>query len=143
MPLAARDHDEDGARISTPRGRKALIVDDSMMMRRIVKAMVAAVGITDVIESDNGRTALEQIRNGGIGVVVMDLVLSGESGLDLIQAIRGDPALHSVPVIVVTEVCNKAAVLQAITAGVNAYFLRPFHQEAFQTRVRHILGPGP
>jgi two-component system chemotaxis response regulator CheY len=118
-------------------GMKALVADDSAVMRKIIIRSLNAVGVTDIVEVGDGEQALETFANGAINLVLTDWNMPTRSGLDLVKAIRA--AGSQIPVIMVTTEAERSRVLDAIQAGVTDYLTKPFEAEALREKLRHYV----
>lgn len=118
---------------------KILVVDDFSTMRRIIKNILKEIGYANVDEADDGTTALEKLKGGGFDFVVTDWNMPNMHGIDLLKAIRQDPALKDTPVLMVTAEAAKENVLIAVQAGVNNYIVKPFTAAALKERIDLIL----
>lgn len=118
---------------------KFLIVDDFPTMRRIVKNLLGDLGYTNTVEADDGQTALPILKAGGIQFVVTDWNMPGMTGIELLKAIRSDPATASLPVLMVTAEANKEQIVEAAQAGVNGYIIKPFTAETLKEKLDRII----
>lgn len=105
---------------------KILVVDDFSTMRRIIKNLLRDLGFTNIQEADDGSTALPMLKQGGFDFVVTDWNMPGMQGIDLLRAIRADPNLKNIPVLMVTAEAKKGQIITAAQAGVNGYVIKPF-----------------
>jgi two-component system chemotaxis response regulator CheY len=119
---------------------KIITVDDSATMRRIIKNSLKAIGYEDVVEAENGQAGLAKIQSDGVEFVITDWSMPVMTGLELVHAIRGNPALKHLPVIMVTAVGQKEEIVQAIGAGVNGYVVKPFEPETLHAKMQQVLG---
>ena len=86
---------------------KILIVDDFSTMRRIVKNLLRDLGFTNTSEADDGLTALPMLKGGNYDFLVTDWNMPGMHGIDLLKAVRSEPNLASLPVLMVTAASKK------------------------------------
>jgi len=105
---------------------KILIVDDFSTMRRIVKNLLNDLGFHNTSEADDGSTALVELGRAKFDLVVTDWNMPGMPGIDLLRAIRADPALAKIPVLMVTAEAKREQIIEAAQAGVNGYVIKPF-----------------
>jgi two-component system chemotaxis response regulator CheY len=117
---------------------KFLVVDDFPTMRRIVRNLLADLGYTNVVEADDGNTALPILKAGGIEFVVTDWNMPGMTGIDLLRSIRADPSIASLPVLMVTAESNKEQIVAAAQAGVNGYVIKPFTAATLKEKLDRI-----
>jgi len=82
---------------------KILIVDDFSTMRRIIKNLLRELGFNNTHEADDGNTALPLLQNGDFDFLITDWNMPGMTGLDLLKAVRADPKLKDLPVLMVTS----------------------------------------
>ena len=118
---------------------KVLVVDDMSTMRRIVKNVLKQIGYTDMGEAENGEEGLKKLRAGGYGLVVSDWNMPVMTGIELLRAIRADPELKHLPVLMVTAEAQKENIMEAVQAGVNNYVVKPFTAEALQEKLNKIF----
>lgn len=116
---------------------KALVVDDSGVMRKIVIRSLAAVGITDVVEAADGSKGFDAFQADAFDMVLTDWNMPNRSGLELLQDIRH--AGSEVPVIVITTEAEKSRVLEAIQAGASDYLAKPFEQDTLRKKLEKYL----
>lgn len=105
---------------------KVLIVDDFSTMRRIIKNLLRDLGFTNTYEADDGATALPMLKDGDFEFVVTDWNMPIMQGIDLLKAIRKDPKLKHLPVLMVTAEAKREQIIEAAQAGVNGYIVKPF-----------------
>lgn len=112
---------------------KALIADDSGVMRKIIVRAASAAGIDDITEAVDGADALAKFAKDSYDIVLTDWNMPNKTGLEVIQEIR---ALGSaVPIIMITTEGEKSHVLQAIQAGVSDYLTKPFEAAALVAKL--------
>ncbi len=87
---------------------RILIVDDSFTARSLIKKSVNICGLQDARfwEADNGKRALEILRNESIDLVLTDVNMPEMDGLNLLKRIKSSPKLFDVPVVVITSLKN-------------------------------------
>ena len=118
---------------------KFLVVDDYSTMRRIVKNLLHDLGYTQVLEADDGNTALPMLRTGGFDFLITDWNMPGMLGLDLLKAVRSDSALANLPVLMLTAEAKREQIVEAAQAGVNGYVIKPFTAATLKEKIDKIL----
>ncbi|PKL87425.1 MAG: two-component system response regulator [Ignavibacteriae bacterium HGW-Ignavibacteriae-2] len=119
---------------------KFLIVDDSLTMRRIVTNSLKNLGYNDFVEAADGREALDKLEaDKTINFVITDWNMPVLSGLDLVKAIRNDPYISNLPILMVTTRGVKEDILQALQARVNNYVVKPFTPQVLSEKIDQIL----
>jgi two-component system chemotaxis response regulator CheY len=118
---------------------KILVIDDFSTMRRIVKNVLKQIGFDNIEEAEDGAQAFAKLKNGGFGFVVSDWNMPNMDGLELLKAVRKDPVLKDLPILMVTAEAEKEKVITAIQAGVNNYVVKPFTAETFKEKMDRIF----
>ena len=116
-----------------------LIVDDFSTMRRIVKNLLNDLGFTRTSEAEDGASALAHLRAAPCELVVTDWNMPGMSGIDLLKAVRGDPALAKLPVLLLTAEAKREQIVEAAQAGVNGYIIKPFTAVTLKEKIDKIF----
>jgi len=119
---------------------KFLVVDDFSTMRRIIKNLLNDLGYQNVQEADDGQTALPILQAGGIEFLVTDWNMPGMPGLDLLKAVRSDPKLAKLPVLMLTAEAKREQIVEAAQAGVSGYVIKPFTAITLKEKIDKILG---
>jgi two-component system chemotaxis response regulator CheY len=118
---------------------KFLVVDDFSTMRRIVKNLLNDLGYANVVEADDGTSALPLLQAGGIDFLVTDWNMPGMPGLDLLKAVRADPKLAKMPVLMLTAEAKREQIIEAAQAGVSGYVIKPFTAATLKEKIDKIL----
>ncbi len=118
---------------------KILIVDDFPTMRRIIKNLLKDLGFENVDEAEDGAMALEKLRNGNFDFVVSDWNMPNMDGLEMLKAIRADPDLGKLPVLMVTAEAKKENIIAAAQAGANGYVVKPFTAATLEEKLNKIF----
>lgn len=116
-----------------------LVVDDFSTMRRIIKNLLRDLGFTNVEEADDGKTALPILQQGRIEFLITDWNMPGMTGIDLLKAVRSDPKLANIPVLMVTAEAKKEQIVAAAQAGVNGYVIKPFTAVTLKEKIEKIF----
>lgn len=118
---------------------KILVVDDFPTMRRIVRNLLKELEFNNVDEAEDGAAALGKLRGGNFGFVVSDWNMPKMDGLAMLQAIRSDPSLTKLPVLMVTAEAKKENIIAAAQAGANGYVVKPFTAATLEEKIAKIL----
>ena len=107
---------------------RVLVVDDFSTMRRIMRNLLIELGFSGPLiqEAEDGNAALAVLKASAFDLVVTDWNMPNMSGIELLQAIRAEPALAAMPVLMVTAENNREQIIAAAKAGVNGYIVKPF-----------------
>jgi two-component system, sensor histidine kinase and response regulator len=118
--------------VSNLRGTRVLIVDDNATNRNILKHQTSSWGMI-ATEAESGERALEILRDGvekgePFVIAVLDLMMPDMDGFQLAQAIKGDPALASVALVLLPSFVERGHVERSRQAGIAAYLQKPVRQ---------------
>lgn len=118
-----------------------LVVDDERTQRYVLRQYLTKEGY-DVVEADNGVQGLEILRSGGIDVALVDVMMPGLDGMDLVRLIRQE---SDVPIIMVTARGEESSRVAGLDLGADDYVVKPYSMPEVVARIRARLrhGPGP
>ncbi len=120
---------------------RALIVDDSTVMRKIVERALRQAGLDPlvVLEAGNGADGLELLKAGTVDLILSDINMPSMDGLEFLRQIRAQNLAPGVPVVMITTESSEEHVKQAILAGAQGYIRKPFTAEQVKERVLPLL----
>ncbi|MFN7938166.1 MAG: EAL domain-containing protein [Bryobacteraceae bacterium] len=121
-----------------PRKHKLLVVDDEFLNRDMLKQRLLRSGF-DVTEAENAQDALNVIGEGGIDLVLLDMMMPGMSGIDLLKLLRGVHGQNDLPVIMTTAVTDSQSIAGALNLGANDYVTKPIDYPVALARVTSQL----
>lgn len=119
--------------------KKVMIVEDELHIRRLVKLILEKGGFA-VHQAASGEECLQTICKSGFipDVLLLDLMMPGVDGLQVLRSLRGDPRTRTLPIILLTALAHENVVLQGIKLGANDYIRKPFDPvELVQRLSRH------
>jgi diguanylate cyclase (GGDEF)-like protein len=115
-----------------------LIVDDEIQNRRLLQALLKPDGyVTRTAAS--GRQALASIADDPPDLILLDDMMPGINGRDVIRSVKADPATRSIPIIMVTIQTEREARLAALEAGAEEFLTKPVDRAELWLRVRNLL----
>lgn len=117
---------------------RILVVDDERLNRMILRRALEDEGHT-VSEAENGRQALVSLAAEAFDVVLLDIVMPELDGYATLEAIKADPALRHLPVIIISGVEEIASVVRCIEAGATDYLPKPFQPAILRARIEASL----
>jgi len=120
---------------------KVLLADDDPNILALAKFNLELDGF-DVVVADDGHRALEQARSASLDLIVLDLMLPGLSGLEVLAALKADEATMRIPVFMLTARTAPADRQAAVEAGASGYLTKPFDPEALTKRLLDFCGEG-
>ncbi len=118
---------------------KFLVVDDFSTMRRIVLNLLKELGYSNMEEAEDGVAALKKLQSEKFDFVVTDWNMPNMTGLELLTAIRADPNLKSLPVLLVTAEAKNENIVAAAQAGANGYIVKPFTAATLEEKLTKII----
>ena len=116
---------------------KALVVDDSAVMRKVLIGALGRAGITDVDQAADGQEAVDATEAKDYHLVLMDWNMPKMLGIDAIRAIRASG--KTMPIIMVTTEAEKSRVIQAFKAGAQNYVIKPFEPATIVRKIQEVL----
>ena len=119
---------------------KILVVDDFKTMRKIIKNILTQLGFKNIIEADDGTTALELLKKQKVDLIISDWNMPKMNGLELLKTVRSDDNLKDIRFIMVTAEAQKENVIEAIKHGVNQYVVKPFTPKTLKEKLEKIFG---
>ena len=125
--------------MADPSKIKFLVVDDFSTMRRIVRNLLKELGYVNAEEAEDGAIALQKLKGGGFDFVVSDWNMPNMDGLQLLQAVRADPALKHLPVLMITAEAKKENIIAAAQAGAHGYIVKPFTAATLNEKLAKIF----
>jgi two-component system chemotaxis response regulator CheY len=120
---------------------RALIVDDSSVMRKIVERSLRQAGleISSVLEAGNGAEALAVLAENRVDLILCDINMPVMDGLELVKRLAAVENAKGVPVVMITTEGSESHVVQALSAGARGYIRKPFTAEQVKEHVIPLL----
>ena len=125
--------------MSLDKSMKILVVDDFSTMRRIIRNLLRDLGFDNIQEADDGNTALPMLKRGGFDLLITDWNMPGMTGMELLQQVRADAELASLPILMVTAEAKREQIIAAAQAGVNGYIVKPFNAATLKEKIEKIF----
>ncbi len=119
---------------------RILITDDDKIFRYLVKEILIEEGY-EVIEAENGKQALEILKNGKIDLVILDVDMPEMNGFETLNKIREDENLFNIPVIMLTVKAMMEDQLQGFEYGADEYLAKPFESQILLAKIKNLLTP--
>ena len=118
---------------------KILIVDDSRIMRNIVKGVFAgAESLCVFLEATDGEDAMMQLEINHIDLVLLDWNMPKLSGIDFLKQVRAVKNYNNLPIIMVTSETAKFNVIEALKNGANDYITKPIKMDLFRSKLAKL-----
>jgi two-component system chemotaxis response regulator CheY len=120
---------------------RALIVDDSSVMRKIVERSLRQAGLTLLVvhEAGSGTEGLDVLRAQQVDLILSDINMPSMDGLEFLRQVRAQNLAPGVPVVMITTESSEEHVKQAIQSGAQGYIRKPFTAEQVKERVLPLI----
>ena len=116
-----------------------LVVDDSKVMRDMVVACLRGLPGATFTQAASGLEAIERLSLGPFDLVVLDLNMPDIGGIEVVEFVRGQDQLRSLPIIIVTTRGDEASRSRALQVGASRFMTKPFTPDAILSEVRGLL----
>ena len=117
---------------------KILIVDDDSKSRLLLKTILATCGYI-LISCGSGEEALELIKKDPPDLILLDVMMPGLDGYQVIEKIKIDPDTKSIPIIIITARDGPNTKLLSLNVGADDFLSKPINREELCLRVRNLL----
>ncbi|HEX4509795.1 MAG TPA: EAL domain-containing protein, partial [Burkholderiaceae bacterium] len=118
---------------------KVMMVDDEPLMTDLIQCHLEEEGYANFVASNDPREALALLHRENPGLLLLDLMMPGLSGFEVLEAIRADAALRYLPVIVLTASTGADSKLRALQLGATDFLAKPVDPSELALRVRNTL----
>lgn len=121
---------------------RALIVDDSSVMRKIVERSLRQAGLdlSLVVEAGNGAEALGLLDSNPVDLILSDINMPVMDGLEFVRQVQTVDKLRHIPVVMITTEGSESNVVQALSLGAKGYIRKPFTPDQVKEHVLPVLG---
>ena len=119
---------------------KILVVDDYKTMVRLIQNLLKELGFSNLDEAFDGVEALSKLKTDKYGLVISDWNMEPMTGFQLLQEVRADSDLKSLPFILITAESKIENVVAAKKAGVNNYIVKPFNAVTLKQKMVGVFG---
>lgn len=117
-------------------GSNILIVDDISMNRKILKNILKKhLEEEEILEAKDGFEALKMVREMDICLVILDIMMPGKDGLEVLTEMKADPQLVNIPVLICSAIHEISSVETALSLGALDYFTKPLTEEQMRVTI--------
>lgn len=124
--------------MSLPSAKRVLLVDDDAVNREYLRVLLEAEG-HQTLESGDGEHALRQARAERPDLILLDAMMPGKDGFQVVRELKADEGTRSIPVIMVTALDDRAARMRALDCGAEEFVAKPVDRAELWVRVRNLL----
>lgn len=122
-----------------PSGATVLLVDDNAELLDLLTRTLRHVGHFTVVQAADGAAGLELAFTAHPSCVVIDVVMPGLNGYQLVHALRGDPASATIPIIMLTALAQDHNRLGGLLAGADRYLVKPVKVQDLITAITQAI----
>lgn len=122
---------------------EVLVVDDSKVIRDMVVACLRARERLRFTHAASGLEAIERLSLAAFDLMVLDLNMPDIGGLEVVEFVRAQDRLRTLPILIVTTRGDEASRTRVLEAGASAFMTKPFTPEALLAQVDSLLGGNP
>ncbi len=119
---------------------KAIVVDDQLTMRTLVRSCLQQIGLTDIREFPKAPEALSALKVQPAHIIFSDFNMPEMDGLEFLRSVRADPQLKSTGFVLLTGRADADLVKRAAQFGANNYLVKPFTVAVLKQKLEQIFG---
>ncbi len=121
--------------------KKVIVVDDSSVMRQIIKNNLKQLGFeqSNLVDAEDGEQALKKMNEDDVDLVISDWNMPKMTGIEFLREIRADGSMKELPFLMVTSEADKEKIMEAVQAGVNQYIVKPFNATQLEEKIKEIF----
>ena len=116
-----------------------LIVDDFSTMRRILKNILRQLGFKNIMEADDGTTAVVLLKEKQVDLIICNWNMPKMTGIELLRHVRDTEGLSDIPFLMVTAEAQPENIIEAVKAKVSSYVVKPFTAEILGEKIDKIF----
>ncbi|QPJ63603.1 MAG: response regulator [Candidatus Nitronauta litoralis] len=122
-------------------GKKVLVVDDSSVMRQIIKNNLKQLGFSNdnLSDAEDGQMGLKRAQEGGLDLIISDWNMPKMTGIEFLKSVRDDGSIKGIPFLMVTSEADKEKIVEAVQAGVSQYIVKPFNANQLEEKIQAIF----
>jgi adenylate cyclase len=132
-PISAKEAD-----LAAVQPSRILVVDDNASNRDLLSRRLQRQGHT-VLQAEDGAIALALVEREALDLVLLDLMMPGISGYDVLASLKGNPRFREIPVIMISALSELDSIVRCIEAGADDYLAKPFDPTLLRARVGSSL----
>ncbi|EQD35064.1 Signal transduction response regulator, receiver region domain protein, partial [mine drainage metagenome] len=112
---------------------RVLVVDDDLQTRCLLEILLQGEGLETAL-AENGQQALEIVKSFKPQLILLDLMMPGMTGFEVVKKLKMDPDTQSIPIILVSSLEDRASRLQGLKAGAEEFLTKPIDHTDLQIR---------
>lgn len=119
--------------------KRVLIVDDEASLRSLVRANLEVDGF-EVYEAVDGLEAMDTVKNTRPDLILLDIMMPGKDGIEVLEELAADQSLRTIPVILLTAKGELEDLEKGVALGARGHITKPFDPEQMVRTVKAALG---
>jgi two-component system chemotaxis response regulator CheY len=119
--------------------KKVMVVDDSSVMRQIIKNNLKQLGFTSISDAEDGAMGFKKLGEEPVDLIVSDWNMPKMTGIEFLKAVRADANFKGIPFLMVTSEADKDKIMEAVQAGVSQYIVKPFNAVQLEEKIKQIF----
>lgn len=119
--------------------KKILLVEDEPDILEVIR-LILAKNSYSIRSATSGEQAMKLAREEKPDLMILDIMLPGQSGLEVCRQLKNDPDMQDIYIIILTAKAQKRDIRAGYAAGCDDYIVKPFNTLAMTERVQHVLG---
>jgi two-component system, OmpR family, alkaline phosphatase synthesis response regulator PhoP len=116
---------------------RILVADDEPSIMLLVKAILGKKH--SYIEAEDGNIAIEKLRKGPPDLAILDIMMPGKTGFEVVSFMRRTGPLKSVPVIMLSAKASEKDIMEGMKHGAQAYITKPFEPSKLEAQVNELI----
>ena len=120
---------------------RILVIDDDDGILNLVSALLTRIGITPIIAS-TAEEGLEILEEQFVNLLILDLMLPGISGFDVLERLRADDRFDDLPILILSAIVDPEGISKGLEMGADSYLTKPYLPKNLTSRVRTLLQQG-
>ncbi len=117
---------------------KVLVVDDSLTDRKVTTSYLEQAGLT-VLDVESAEEALEKLIQYQPNIIVLDVVMGGQSGFELCRTLKANVGTKAIPVILCSSKSTEADKMWGDVVGADAYIAKPVNRDELINKVQQLI----
>jgi two-component system, chemotaxis family, chemotaxis protein CheY len=123
-----------------PKAMSVLIIDDEEKICELITLFLEATfPFRSVVSAPNVMQAIQKLQNQEFDLLIVDMILTGKSGLDLIKQLRSNPKYNRLKIVLISGYLQQENVIQAVQFGVRQILVKPFTKQQIISHVEEAL----
>jgi two-component system, chemotaxis family, chemotaxis protein CheY len=115
---------------------KVLIIEDSPIMRMMLRGLLRQINITDVTETANGAEGINILNQGMVDLILLDLHMPVMDGITFINEINKNAEWAKIPIVIVSSDNETGQIVKALHLGARTYITKPFRIENLESALK-------